>query len=596
MNTRLWLLGCFIVLFLGCSDDNKQVPVTTPAKAGSESGRYKNIIGTATKEPLRKPDYISKTPGYLEQNWDHETRMEWWYTNQGSRVLPYDWFLALERPDSEELVSSKKNLEQYRFIAWPADSKWNPDGLPIGFVADKDAVSGTRYLGFTCAACHTGKIVYKGNEYLVEGAPAHHDFDRFTTEIATAMQKTIDDGDKFSRFVDRIIGANAKPEDIAVLKTRLSQESSKLGQRVKVNRPPHPYGYARLDAFGDIFNEVTTLAIGESSNAKPADAPVSYPILWDTPQHDRVQWNGSAVNAGIGAYVRNTGEVIGVFGGLSIEKTGTEAALNFKNHINIAHLGRLEEILGTLWSPLWPDKLLPAINQTKAQLGRQIFEKNCVSCHQVIKRDDPDRKIAATMIPIADIGTDPTMAMNIITRKSKTGILNEQLAPPLCKLNSEKFGQEDRSLQIVRAGVAGILQNGLDREKLTQGLALFREASRKATCKEKCDAEKEGDKCFRPPSYKARPLNGIWASAPFLHNGSVPNLWELLQKPDRRMTAFNVGSWEIDPVKVGFVITQEPATSKFNTTLPGNSNKGHEYGTDLSNQEKWELIEYIKTL
>jgi hypothetical protein len=52
----------------------------------------------------------------------------------------------------------------------------------------------------------------------------------------------------------------------------------------------------------------------------------------------------------------------------------------------------------------------------------------------------------------------------------------------------------------------------------------------------------------------------------------------------------------MDPVKVGFATGVEPATSKFDTTLPGNSNKGHEYGSELSDEEKWELIEYLKTL
>lgn len=600
MNIKQWFLGCSVILLIGCSDDNKQASVATPAKAGAESGRYKNTVGTAANETPRKPGYASKIPAYLEQNWDHETRMEWWYTSQGSRLLPYDWFLALERPNSEELISSKENLEQYRFVAWPADSKWNPDVLPIGFVADEDTVSKTRYLGFTCAACHTGKIAYKGNEYLVEGAPAHHDFDRFTNEIADAMQKTAGDGDKFSRFVNRILGAHAKSEDIAALKEQLTQECRKLRQRVDINRSPHPYGYARLDAFGDIFNEVAVLAIGEPSNAKPADAPVSYPILWDTPQHDRVQWNGSAVNAGIGPYSRNAGEVVGVFGGLSIEKNGTEDSpvLNFKNHINIKNLGRLEEILGTLWSPLWPEKLLPAIDQPKAQRGRKIYETNCISCHQSIKRDDPNRKILATMVPLSEIGTDPTMATNIISRKSKTGILEGQPVFPLSKFvpNLDKLGAEALSVQVVRHGVIGVLRDGLDPNTLTQGLPAFLEAAKKTVLIDNCDPKQEGAKCIRPPSYKARPLNGIWASAPFLHNGSVPNLWELLQKPDQRVTAFNVGSWEMDPVKVGFVITPEPATSKFDTTLPGNSNKGHEYGTNLSEQEKWELIEYLKTL
>ncbi|HEY8036592.1 MAG TPA: di-heme-cytochrome C peroxidase [Methylobacter sp.] len=600
MNIRLGLLGCFIALSLGCSDDNKQASVTKSANTGAGSGRYKNSVDTADKEIPIKTDYTSKTPGYLDQNWGHETRMEWWYTSQGSRLLPYDWFLALERPDSKELVRSKENLEQYRFVAWPADSKWNPDGLPIGLVADKDATSGTRYLGFTCAACHTGKIAYKGNEYLVEGAPAHHDIDRFTVELAASLQQTADNSDKFSRFVAVVLGANAKEEDAAVLKQQLSQQSSKLGLRLKINHPPHPNGYGRLDAVGNIFNEVVVTAIDGSANAKPADAPVSYPVLWDTPQHDVVQWNGLAVNAGIGPYARNTGEVVGVFGDLRIERDNQAGSpeMSFKNHINIEHLGHLEDILRTLWSPLWPEKLLPAIDQTKAQRGRHIFETNCASCHHDIKRDDPARKIEAAMIPLTDIGTDPTMAENAVNRKSKSGILEGQTIFPISKLvpNLPQFVAEAQSVQMVLYSVVGILRDALDPAIFNQGISPFLESAKKNTFKENCDPKQEGEKCLRPPRYKARPLNGIWASAPFLHNGSVPNLWELLQKPDKRVTEFNVGSWEIDPVKVGFVTNQEPATSKFDTTLPGNSNKGHEYGTGLSDQEKWELIEYIKTL
>jgi cytochrome c5 len=597
MNIKLKALSYCIVLIIGCSDDNKPKPVTTSNKAS-----YNNIVdGTTSEKPDSKSGYAIKVPGYLEQNWNHETRMEWWYTSQGSRLLPYDWFLALECPDSKELVSSKANLEQYRFVAWPADSKWNPDGLPIGFVADKDIASGTRHLGFTCAACHTGKVAYKGKEYVIEGAPAHHDFDRFIADIASSMQKTTDNSDKFSRFTGRVLGANAKPGDVAVLKEQLSQESSKQGQRVKMNQHPHAYGYARLDAFGSIFNEVVVSAINQPSNAQPADAPVSYPILWDTPQHDVVQWNGAAVNAGIGPYSRNAGEVVGVFGDLRIEPAGVAGSseLIFKNHILIKNLGRLEDILTTLWSPLWPGQLLPAIDQTKAQRGKHVFDKNCAGCHLDIKRDDPTRKIKATMIPIAEIGTDPTMAKNIVERMSKTGILEGQPVIPLSKFipDLDKLGVQALSVQVVRYGIVGILRDGLDPVTLKEGLPAFREAGMKNSLKDNCDPKQKGLKeCLRPPSYKARPLNGIWASAPFLHNGSVPNLWEMLQKPDQRVTTFNVGSWEMDPVKVGFATVSEPATSEFNTMLPGNSNKGHKYGSELSDKEKWELIEYIKTL
>lgn len=593
MNIKLQVLSCCIVALIGCSDSNKSASTTT-----NKTG-YNNVVDSKISEKKASPSgYAAKLPDYLDQNWNHETRMEWWYTSQGARIIPYDWFLALERSDSQELVSSKANLEQYRFVAWPADSKWNPDGLPIGFVADKDMTSGTRYIGVTCAACHTGKIAYQGKEYIVEGAPAHHDFNRFITEIAVSLQKTVDNSDKFSRFTSHVLGAKAKPKDIAALKEQLSQESSKLGRRVAVNQTPHPNGYARLDAFGEIFNEATVFAINEPSNKKPVDAPVSFPVVWDTPQHDVVQWNGAAVNAGIGPYARNTGEVVGVFGDLQIAKVDVAGTpgMSFKNHININNLKRLEEILTTLWSPLWPEQMLPAIEQTKAQRGKLLFETNCVSCHQTIKRDDPSRKIEAKMTPVTEIGTDPTMATNVLTRTSKTGILEGQPIFPLSTPVLPKFGPESQSVQVVLYGVVGILRDGLNPVFLNQGVPAFLEAAKRNTFKDNCDPHKEGAKCLLPPRYKARPLNGIWASAPFLHNGSVPNLWELLKKPEQRVATFNVGSWTIDPVNVGFSITQEPATSQFDTSLPGNSNKGHVYGTALRDQEKWELIEYIKTL
>jgi cytochrome c peroxidase len=89
-------------------------------------------------------------------------------------------------------------------------------------------------------------------------------------------------------------------------------------------------------------------------------------------------------------------------------------------------------------------------------------------------------------------------------------------------------------------------------------------------------------------------LNGIWATAPYLHNGSVPTLTELLKKSGDRKATFHVGGLEFDPVNVGFV--EDMTKPLFDTSVTGNSNKGHEYGVDLSHQEKKALIEYLKSL
>ena len=100
--------------------------------------------------------------------------------------------------------------------------------------------------------------------------------------------------------------------------------------------------------------------------------------------------------------------------------------------------------------------------------------------------------------------------------------------------------------------------------------------------------------------YKARPLNGIWATAPFLPNGSVPNLWELMQKPAKRVRTFHVRSREFDPVNLGFVTDRGPSVIQVDDgasdDMPGNSNAGHPYGSGMNDQKKRALIEYMKTL
>jgi hypothetical protein len=103
-------------------------------------------------------------------------------------------------------------------------------------------------------------------------------------------------------------------------------------------------------------------------------------------------------------------------------------------------------------------------------------------------------------------------------------------------------------------------------------------------------------------AYKARPLNGVWTGGPYLHNGSVPNLYELLLPVSQRTKSFYIGAWEFDPVKVGYVDEERAGSFFFDTRLKGNSNAGHEYGTGeygtdpFTEEEIWALVEYMKTL
>jgi hypothetical protein len=105
-----------------------------------------------------------------------------------------------------------------------------------------------------------------------------------------------------------------------------------------------------------------------------------------------------------------------------------------------------------------------------------------------------------------------------------------------------------------------------------------------------------------PPrdAYEARVLLGIWAAAPYLHNGSVPTLVELLKPSAQRKSQFSVGrKYDIEDVGLAAAQGQPSETRSVtdcNDNHSGNSRCGHEYGTSLSDQDKKALLEYLKTL
>ncbi|MGH6835628.1 MAG: cytochrome c [Methylocella sp.] len=101
--------------------------------------------------------------------------------------------------------------------------------------------------------------------------------------------------------------------------------------------------------------------------------------------------------------------------------------------------------------------------------------------------------------------------------------------------------------------------------------------------------------------YANLPLDGLWLRAPYLHNGSVPTLADLLEPPEKRPAKFIRGIDKLDPARGGFVAPACDSTSAetknfcFDTNLPGNHNTGHRYGTNLSPSEKSDLLAYLLT-
>jgi mono/diheme cytochrome c family protein len=99
--------------------------------------------------------------------------------------------------------------------------------------------------------------------------------------------------------------------------------------------------------------------------------------------------------------------------------------------------------------------------------------------------------------------------------------------------------------------------------------------------------------------YLSVPLDGVWLRAPYLHNGSVPNMRELLEPPEQRSKVFYRAYDVYDPANMGFVSfgpEAELAGFRYDTSIVGNSSQGHTYGVGLSEADKQALIEYLKTL
>jgi hypothetical protein len=620
----------------------------------------------------------------LEQNWI-DAESNWFYdVPQGSRLVPYDWFLHLEQPTEQKPFRDADHVRSLGYIPRTKDNGDNQDGLPIGFIRDAKLSDGSDALGLTCAACHTSLIVQGRKGYLIDGGPGMGDLEELLKRLAKSLEATAADDTKFDRFAAKVLPAGSPAAEKARLRDRVrehAQQRTAYNDRNLSKNAQGRFGHGRVDAFGAIFNEVAATFLDMPGNVHAANAPVSYPCLWDTPQHDVVQWNGAAENKTnllgkllfgtehVGALGRNAGEVLGVFGFADIPSN--EPLLiprPYPSTIHKANLIKIEDSLTTLWSPEWP---FGPPDAAAVDRGKILFAQNCAKCHVSIDRKDPARTVEAQL---ADVGTDQQMIANF-TRTGSTGrlrgrqetlldltkrlgptepiplilkhvvervILNQTLPStdlvkeiakeklkPGAKVSLNALNPGYRMIATIKVGdkkltgeFDSIVKEGnmlkvrgghfylLDaNHDVSTGVAagdaidlattagLERAAGRLPglLTADVADGEPAADiQGSVQFNYKARPLNGIWATAPYLHNGSVRTLAELLKPASERAKKFHVGSRTFDPVGVGFM--DDPTMPELDTAGTGNGNGGHEFGASLNDTEKKDLLEYLKSL
>lgn len=312
----------------------------------------------------------------------------------------------------------------------------------------------------------------------------------------------------------------------------------------------------------------------------------------------------------LGALGRNTGEAIGVF---SDVVTKSSPGLNgFKSSLNIHNLTQLEALLEKLYPPKWPEKVFGKPDASLVQQGGKLFSKfQCNLCHLSLYRTDLKTPIEAKMSPLANkgstkgIGTDPWMACNAWSFRAPSGVLKGlDLFPNRKPIEVEdnlgdmltatvKQALIGQGKEVVKATVVGFFGIPQSPTPTFVNAEVILGMSPKEFLKRKCETTEN-----ELLAYKARPLTGIWATAPYLHNGSVPTLYDLLLPPAERMQKFYVGSREFDPKHVGF--NTDPGgdnTFLIDTSVEGNRNVGHEYGVkEMTDEERNALVEYMKTL
>ena len=587
--------------------------------------------GGAPVEP-RAPDLKPVT--YSENAMTPADRLEFYHLPEGSELFPVAWILYMESPKTKRPFI--ENLERFGLVPDPEGPLFEGTSIhvPVGVtIKEREGTAAlrpfglSRMVGVNCAACHVGQIEYGGKNLRIDGAPNMFDIVGFLSEIkdtaettykspsklwaylrakikagkARAEVATLDSAKEYDALkqgssenkavayeldsiagkpdvdqadVDRIKNDPKQPDKVRLALSDIAEEIrlmksylTMLGNLGGAQNPETPAGFGRADAFG-----TARLLLFGKANAQPLSGPSSFPYIWNMHKTAWFHWPSNTNSV----MQRNLGQALGL--GASFVPTTGESS------IDLYSLFRIEQLAYKTRPPAWPKEIFGEIDKEKADRGEQIYRGmgayaetgNCTRCHDSGKpyADDPNLTVY-TIIPLHIVGTDDAEAKNWAVPVNVEGKTMDFGAAQAIFLDRiQRKGLED--LKKTRPD--------LDLEKIEW------ESGRKTKPVWRVAYANAQTREF---GYPAKPLAGIWATAPYLHNGSVPTLADLLT-PEQRPQAFLLGSREYDPKKLGYR-TDQPGWT-FDTRKTGNSNAGHPFGSALKPEEKEDLLEYLKRL
>lgn len=544
-----------------------------------------------------------------------------------------------------------------------------PVGFARTYSQNMTGIEGqTETIGFTCAACHTSHFVYDdgihgGAEYIVEGGPATTDLGLLNSSLTAAIGQLLISaevpflGARFDRFARNLLGAEYNPSTKAALsKDLLAFAKSQLGgigDNVQVTE-----GFTRLDALNRIGNAVFSQNIDRPQNNAPIDAPVNYPHLWTTSWFDWVQYDASVM----GPLIRNVGEALGVKAFLDVRSPPEDN--RFSTSIPIGNLVWMEDFLsgpqptketgfGGLQAPKW--KMTP-VDNALADQGKVVYERYCEGCHlpsiksskiwdkefmapivwyEGGQKKETDNVLQLNVIPLEQIGTDRGQAQVMINRTMDTS--GDDNGPNYQQTNGMQIDSNicardfNSATEVQLSSIDSTHGNHpesyyseipLKERWVTDGANISFGYALAATVEHAINAWfndnglsdpdlqnqiKEGrPNCIQAGmGYKARPLNGVWATPPFLHNGSVATLRDLICPTNgKRPTYIQLGSLTYDIKNMGILqpdgyeSTAKKILSKgklyddqgyfiLDSTVNGNLNMGHHFSKEYDTSKHY---------
>lgn len=550
--------------------------------------------GTTPPSPPSPPS-PPKSPqvAQLNQGWSEREAEFYAHANEGTNLAPLDFLLNLPDPSKPDARFVDKLTAEYGFIP-SAKSSFNPHGLPVGFAVDpRSAALGDRvYAGITCSTCHTRQLTYAkaGDTWVlpVHGGPALIDFPRFTRDLYDAFFALLDNDQLAQRFAQGVLGRAPSPEDI----TALRNEVREFTEPIAITRailadlkiPPADFGPGNLNALTQgNYNNVGLGAWLVKKGYVPAssDPPstpgfeggANLPPMWFAHADTWAQWFAEIHDPGPRNWIQSvsSSQVRPPKMAAALKQAVVMASVDFDS------IGQIQRSLELLRTPKWPEAVLGNLDRARVEEGRGLYEQHCARCHTRTVLPPNSLGIVFKERPAFDVGTDPTAYKEFADTAAPRVAGLQRLAGALYMMRRAQ------------------LQPVIGPEATDNYMKLYSRGrpNQFALAQDEYKGRTDANWPKTGAAYWASPLDGIFASAPYFHNGSVRTLVDVLTPPDQREKSFRTGSNEFDPVRVGL---KSDGRFLYDTTQPGKGNGGHLFGTDLQQNQKAALIEYLKSL